>query len=458
MIKPLLPSLSMSSFWRLPRRHSAVAAYRRWWVLIAFAFLLGACTDDDKPLDVYVDPGYSDPALQARLQTGLEAWQADHGLKGAAIKVISPRGQFQWSSNVGVLKEGESTPYTTSSVTRIGSVTKSMTAVVILQLVDEGLLSLNTPLSDFINYPDADKITVELLLRHRSGIYDVTLDDFRFISLLVADSKRWFSPEEILSYTVPGEGPVKSEPISSLSVKDAAGNRADVPRGPACRPNECYHYSQPGFVALGMIIERVTGKPLAQVYRERIWGPLGMTNTRLAGRDEAHDPVTYTNLFGLLGNSKIATTAIPGVGSQPGSLNSNNSVGFSAGGVISNVDDITTYFRALINGDLLNSRQFKKLTDWKVSFPEGFGLNFRSEYGLGFTRNLRTGYEIIGHNGSVAGSGATMQYIPEFDAYIVATRNTDLNSYDSDRNFPDLVDRVKRALKGETQDYPRPTK
>ncbi|MFO0001820.1 MAG: serine hydrolase, partial [bacterium] len=104
-------------------------------------------------------------------------------------------------------------------------------------------------------------------------------------------------------------------------------------------------------MALGMIIERVTGKTMAQVYQERIWGPLGMTNTRLGGRDEPHDPVTYTNLFGLLGSNKIPTTSVVQ------SLNSNNSAGFSAGCVISSVEDIALYFRALMNGDLLDNRQ-----------------------------------------------------------------------------------------------------
>ena len=159
-------------------------------------------------------------------------------------------------------------------------------------------------------------------------------------------------------------------------------------------------------------------------------------------------------LFGLLGTKKLATTAI--VGTADGSLNSNNSVGFSAGGTISSVDDIAIYFHALMNGELLNEEQFEMLTDWQVSYPDGFGLNYLNEYGLGFTHGYRDGFQIIGHNGSVAGSGAIMQYIPEFDVYIVATRNTDENNHDDDRSFPDLVERVKRALKGESQEYTPP--
>ena len=158
----------------------------------------------------------------------------------------------------------------------------------ILQLRDEGLLDLDTTLAEFVpGYPLADQITVEQLLRHRSGIPEIQLVDGFFILSILLNPGHWRTPLEILDWT--------TLPIPMLDL----GSGELVPREPLTHPGGNYHYSQPGYVALGYIIESVTGQALADVYDERIIQPLGMTRTSFPRPDDPLEPVGYTNVFGL---------------------------------------------------------------------------------------------------------------------------------------------------------------
>jgi len=368
---------------------------------------------------------YQDTQLESRLDTVLQTYVESYALNGAAIKIVSP-DNIDYLNSAGIFNLEDSSTFEDDSYVRIGSSTKPVTAAVILQLIEEGKLSLDSTLAEFVSdYPNGDAITVEHLLRHRSGIHEIQLDDMKFVTYAILNNEKWLTPYEILSWTY-GDDPIQSMTEDKM-----------VPRGPVADPGEVFHYSQPGFIALGLIIEQITGKDLADVFEERVFAPLNMTNTHLPVKDDPHDPVGYTNLFGMQKDTVPTTTIVS-------SLNSVNSSAWCAGGLVSTAGDLFKLLYGLLNGELLSETSLADLQDWMVSSPEGYGLNTKAEYGMGFSRTTRDAYISIGHNGSAPGSGSVMQYIEAYDVYILAVRNTDPAKVEE--GTPDLIELVKMAL------------
>ncbi len=398
--------------------------------LLLLSFLaVGGCDNSDvsTPSESKVD--FNDPQLETRLRNAFQQWVDQAGVRGAAIEVYSP-GRYQWADSYGFDVAESQTPYKSDTKARIGSSTKPFTAAVILQLIVEGRLSLNTRLSEFLpDYPNGDRITVEHLLRHRSGIPELQLEDLTFIQMVLENQETWLTPEEIMAWTY------KDEPMFSL-VKNEF-----VPRDPVTYPGGDYHYSQPNYIALGLIIEEVTGQKAADVLAERIFNPLGMTDTYLSGRDEPLEPMAYTNLFGMQETKSPMTSILTSVNSYHSSM-------FTAGGIISTAGDLMRFLNALLEGRLLSSASLNHMTDWLVSYPDGFGLNLKAYYGMGLSRYIREDYSMTGHNGGLPGSGSVMQYIPELDVYLTAVRNSDMDSLPE--GTPDLPALVKQALLNET--------
>ncbi len=381
---------------------------------------------------------YKDAQLESRLDNAFETWVDDYGIYGAAIHLVSP-DNLNYSNSTGYSNVENAVDFEEDTEVRIGSSTKPVTATVILQLIEEDRLSFDSTLSEFVtDYPNGDAITIELLLRHRSGIHEIQLDDMTFLIEAMTNTYKWFTPEEILSWTYNGD---TYGPINSMSKGE------EIPRGPVGQPGEMYHYSQPGYIALGLIIEIVTGKNLSDVFEERIFAPLNMTNTYLTEKDGSHDPIGYSNLFGLL-DATIPTTSIV-KSSADGSLNSLNSSSWCAGGLVSTAGDLFKFLYGLLNGELLSEASMANLQDWIVSSEDGYGLNNKAEYGMGFSRLHRDDYVITGHNGSLPGGGSVMQYIEDFDIYILAVRNTDKGEVAE--GTPDLTEFVKMALMDELE-------
>ena len=265
-------------------------------LLVAGPWMAGCGSDEaarnagnDAPLRPEPPYDWADPELATRLDEALEGWIQDFGLYGAAAVVTTP-GWFDWSGATGLHDIETMEPFPVDELGRIASATKTHTAAVILQLVDEGRLTLDTTLAEFVpGYPNAANITVRHLLQHRSGIPEIQLVDGFFILAVLLRPEKWFTPLEILEWTY--------LPIPIYSIRSGEF----VPREPVGEPGEKYHYSQPAYVALGLIIETLTGKDLADVYQKRIFRPLGMTEAYLPRKDAPFDPWGYTSLFGTPG-------------------------------------------------------------------------------------------------------------------------------------------------------------
>jgi len=369
------------------------------------------------------EPAYdwADPQLPSRLQEALRIWAEDYGLYGAAAAVLTP-GWLAWSGSYGVQNIDTQELYEADTLGRVASATKPFTSTLILQLVDQGLLTLDTTLSHFVpDYPNGENIQIDHLLRHRSGIPEVQLVDGFFILSILLLPQRWIPPRKLLEWT-----------YIPLPILDIHAGKL-VPREPVSEPGGDYHYSQPGYVALGYIIEQVTGKELADVYHEQIMSPLGMAATRLPRRGDSMDPAGYTDLFGLLDEK------VPG-DSIVDSANALHSAVWSAGGMLSTAQELVTFLSAMLEGSLFSEEALACATDWRSIGPSDF-VGGR-EYGMGLYRHQGDDYTTIGHDGALPGGGSVMQYIVDLDVYVGAVTNTDLDWMEA----PDLVERVRDAL------------
>lgn len=398
-------------------------------IMQAVAILTSGCHGGDSTasfagtqLPARPEPPYdwADPELPSRLDATMKAWAGDFGYHGGAV-AVNTRGWLDWEASFGEADIEEHVAFQVDTPCRVGSTTKSFTATVILQLVDEGRLSLDSALGEFFpDYPNGKNITVEHLLRHRSGIPEIQLVDAYFIISTILFQSHWFMPEEILLWThIPPPFP----PILDMYSGE------EIPRQPVFEPGGGYHYSQPGYVALGRIAEKVTGEALADLIEDRICRPLGLTGTYLPRRDERVEYGGYTNVFGFL-DQKVPETSILFV-----STNSFHSASWAAGALLTTARDMTVFLSAMLEGRLFSREMLEEATDWSDD----------GDYGMGLYYNQYDGFITVGHDGGLPGGGSVNQYIQDLDVYVGAVRNTDSDWVEA----PDLVERVRSALLNE---------
>jgi D-alanyl-D-alanine carboxypeptidase len=262
---------------------------------------------------------------------------------GAVALVRTPAGTYRLSH--GTTTFGARTAPTTQDFFRIGSVTKSMTAAVVLQLVQEGKLSLDEPIDRHIpGVPDGGKITVAQLLDMRSGLHNY-LDTPGFAAAFGADPKKVWAPQDLLAlgYSKP----------------------------PSFPPGAAFDYSNTNTILLGLLIEKLDGRPLATVLSSRLFGPLGMTHTALPDptTTELPQPSSRGYQYGPLVINDVSLTPDQQAAAEAGTLKPNDvtaqspSWGWAAGAVVSTADDLMIWIRALVRGKVLDAAMQKRWTD-----------------------------------------------------------------------------------------------
>lgn len=187
----------------------------------------------------------------------------------SAIIQVSMDGKLLYSAALGESAAGE--PATTDMHFRNGAIAMTYMATVALQLVDENRLSLNDKVARWLpDLPAADKVTVEMLLNHTSGYPDYVADP-GFLAAAKAEPLRHWTAENLLSH---------------------AFNKSLI-----YPPGSNWNYSHTNYLALGAIIEKATGKPLAETIRARIVEPLGLRNTTSSATPAIPSPVlrAYTS-------------------------------------------------------------------------------------------------------------------------------------------------------------------
>ncbi|MFE2283528.1 serine hydrolase domain-containing protein [Streptomyces sp. NPDC059443] len=248
---------------------------------------------------------------------------------------------------------------------RIGSVTKTFSAVVLLQLVDEGKIELDKPVNSYLPglLPD-DRITVRHLLSHRSGLADYT--------------------NAMFEHTVPGFEAVRNK---VFTYQELVGLSLAEPR--TTEPGVAYKYSNTNFVVVGMLIEKLTGKPVAKEYERRIIKPLKLRDTSYVHPGTA---IKGPHVNGYLHPDEEGAPLVD-------STEQTVSWAQSAGAMISNEADLSTFMSALVRGKLLRPGTLDTMLT--VSPTDTTNTRF---YGLGLRRyDLSCGTQVYGHTGTVQG-------------------------------------------------------
>ena len=254
-------------------------------------------------------------------------------------------------------------PATSATKYRIGSISKMFTAVMVLQLVEEGKLKLTDTLDKFFpQIPNANKITLAQVLGHRSGIYNLTEDP--------------------------------SFPTWKSNAKTHDEMIALVAKGkPAFEPGEKYGYSNSNYLALGYIVEKVTGKPYEVALKERITSKIGLKDTYVGtGMTEVNKNEGLSYRYGRDWDQVSEThMSIPG----------------GAGAVISTPNDLVKFIEALFALKLVSQESLNQMMQNKM------GMN---TYPL-------DGKTTYGHGGSIDGFKSLLVYLPEEKLALAYTSN-----------------------------------
>ena len=313
---------------------------------------------------------------QLAMETIVAASLSKTATPGALVGVWYP-GRGTWKHAAGVGDLATAAPVTIDDHVRIASITKTFVATLILQLVDEGKLSLEDRLESLIpGIPNGNEITLRQVLGMSAGIYDYVQDPVIAVDY-TADPLYPFTPEDALAII-----------------------RASTPN---FSPGEKAQYSNSNYILLGMIAEHLTGQSIATDISERILQPLGMTDTSFATDADMPEPYMHGYTEKGTGDDLRDVTR------------SNPDIPWASGAMISTLADLRIWAKALAEGTLLSpSTQRERLT-WG-SF-ETTPLDVA--YGLGILKING----LLGHNGGILGYSSWMVHAPEEDATVVVVTN-----------------------------------
>ncbi|MFT4669812.1 MAG: D-alanyl-D-alanine carboxypeptidase [Flavobacteriaceae bacterium] len=241
---------------------------------------------------------------------------------------------------------------------RIGSITKTFTATLIMQLVDEGKLKLDTRLSKFFpSIPNAKKISIEDLMRHRSGLYNVTNDD------------------DIRSWVV---HPQTREKMLGRFVEN----------GVDFEPKTKTQYSNTNFILLSYIIEDIDNKTYQEALNSRIINPLKLERT-LFGQEIA------------LNKNEAFSYSKETEGWELIDVQTHLSAPMGAGAIVSTPRELCIFYESLFNGGLVSKASLEKM------------MTIEENMGMGMTQLVFKGLEVYGHDGGIDGFQSFALYIPQ---------------------------------------------
>lgn len=297
---------------------------------------------------------------------------------GALVGVWAP-GKGNWVTARGTANLETGQPARTDDKTRIGSITKTFVATVVLQLVDGDKIDLDDPIEKYLAFvPVNSGITVRQLLNHSSGIFDIENDDPDFRKAVDENPAKAISPQKIVELSMSHE--------------------------PYNKPGEGGHYSNANYKALGLIVEKVTGKDLGTVIQERIFDKLGLEKTVFATKPEIEGE--HIHGYALLPEQTFDMTVRPDIWEL-----------WASGNIVSTLEDQKKWAEAIGQGKLLSQKTYKEMTNWieiEAALPGKF------KYGLGVDL---VGEGFIGHAGGVDGYYGRIAHNPDTDTTIVVFFN-----------------------------------
>jgi D-alanyl-D-alanine carboxypeptidase len=337
------------------------------------------------------------------LRDTVEATAKEFMLPGTMVLLRTPQGEFVFG--YGTTELGRTTPPRADTHFRIASNTKTMTAAVIALLAQEGKLRFEDPVSKYVSgVPNGDDITISELLKMRSGLFNYTSAS-ELAESLDHDPARVWTTEELLAIAF------KHPPVFA--------------------PGMQYDYCNTNYALLGLIAEKVAGAPLAGIFQERLFGPLGMKDTLLPASTSNTIPAPYANGY-LYGSSSYALADAPYppdlvAAARAGTLKPNDDTGqnpsyvVAAGAAISTADDLGTWIRALVGGKILGADYQRQWLDSPEPVDPGKPLG--QKYGYGIAQMNFGPNSLYFHGGEMPGYNSFMGYDPVNDVTLIVWTN-----------------------------------
>ncbi len=334
---------------------------------------------------------------------------AQTGVPSASIAVVKD-GKIVYLNAYGSARLEPKTPATSAMRYSIGSISKQFTALAMLLLQEQGKLSLDDKVGKFV--PDltrANEVTIRQLLSHTSGYQDYWPQDYVM--------------------------PMMLQPVTAAKILDLWAHKPlDFD------PGTKWQYSNTNYVIAGVIIEKVSGKPLLQFLQEKVFSPLGMAS--VANIDEKKlgdtDPTGYMRY--ALGPLRVS----PKEG--PGWL-------FAAGELAMTAEDLAKWNISIIDQKLLKPASYREL-EREMQLNNGMG----TRYGLGVSLATEAGHRAVSHGGEVSGFVSESIVFPDERVSVVALTNQDASSAADDiahgivpllfdQNDPKTPEKLEQAKK-----------
>ncbi|TMR93163.1 beta-lactamase family protein [Nonomuraea basaltis] len=335
--------------------------------------------------------GEDRPELQKAIEELVDA-----GFVGVSLRVHDERGE--WAGSAGAAELGGSAKPPIDGHVRIGSNVKTFIATLVLQLVAEGKVGLDIPAADYLpEFGLDERITVRMLLQHTSGVFNFSgevYDDGTVVHGIPVPygttGKEWvdnrfkiYRPQELVELAL--SKPARFEPGTGWS------------------------YSNTNYVLARLLIEKVTGRPVAEEMRRLILGPLGLSGTVVPDASP-EIPAPHAHAYYRYEDAGEQKTI---------DVTRQNPSWISSGGdMISTTQDLHTFISALMSGKLLPA---ELLAEMCTPHPTGIP---NMDYGLGvFVLTTTGGDTVISHNGAAVGHAALMYSTPDGSKTLTAALN-----------------------------------
>ncbi|MEU1390896.1 MULTISPECIES: serine hydrolase domain-containing protein [unclassified Nonomuraea] len=336
------------------------------------------------------------------VQQALDRAVTETGLPGILATVRE--GDDQWFGTAGVADTRTGRKRLPQERFRIGSITKTFTATVVLQLAAEGKLSLDDTVEEWLpglvrgNGNDGRRITIKQLLNMTSGLFN-HLNDKQMLTRLAGPGflkHRYdrYQPQQL--------------------VKIGTANAPDF------KPGQGWTYTNTGYVLAAMIVEKATGKTYAEQVSQRIIRPLGLTGTHVPGGEEVRIRGPHARHYSTLYSQEPKPTIYDVTELNP-------SAGWAAGNIISTAADLDRFFTALLKGRLLPQAQQRQMFAANP-VPDGKWIP-NTTYGLGMSSvKLSCGTTVWGMGGALQGSWSYAYGTRDATRMLVQNVNGDWNN------------------------------
>jgi len=321
----------------------------------------------------------------------MDKLNAEDAFSGAVL--LAKNNKVIFKKAYGMANKGFSIPNNLETKLNIASCTKMFTAVAVFQLIEQGKLSLTDTigkfLPDYSNKQVSGKVTIEHLLTHSSGLGDYHGEKYVCDKAILRKVKDWFPLFE----------------NDSLSFE----------------PGTKWQYSNPGYIILGAIIEKVSGENYFDYIQNHIFNPTGMINTGFyeADEDVPNLATGYTN-FVDYGKDFWAYH----LGKKKNTSLYNGAKGNPSGGSSSTLDDLLKFTIALKEGKLVSKKTFELMSSFKIiarKYDAG-----QTDWGYGFELETVNGQRVIGHSGGDFGVSSGVRMYPDSGDYTLII----LSNYD----------------------------